>query len=139
MRLLSCLVMMLWVCPVIGETTASAPNNIEILRTALEQRATTRWDALIRKDFAAAYSLTSPGYRKLYSLDAFKGKFGGKTDWRRIEIVDVAFKGDDAATVGINLHFVYYQAQSEQALDMTTYVQESWVREDDQWWYLVRE
>lgn len=139
MRLLSCLVMMLWVFPVIGETTASAPNNIEILRTALEQRATTRWDALIRKDFATAYSLTSPGYRKLYSLDAFKGKFGGKTAWRRIEIVDVAFKGDDAATVGINLHFVYYQAQSEQALDMTTYVQESWVREDDQWWYLVRE
>jgi hypothetical protein len=73
----------------------------------------------------------------LFPLNAFKGKFGNKVAWRRIEVVDVDFKGDDAATIGINLYFVYYDVQTKKPLDMKTYVQEPWVHVDGQWWYLV--
>ena len=104
---------------------------------ALVQRVTARWDALIRKDFAAAYAYTSPAYRKLYSADVFKRNFGDKVAWHRVEVVGVDFQGDDAATVGINLFVVYHDAQSG-PLDMTTYVQEPWVRVDGQWWYLMK-
>jgi hypothetical protein len=139
-RLLSCLFAMWWMLAAVPSGADPAqPDAREVRPTALEQRVTAKWEALIRKDFAAAYALTSPAYRELYSLEAFKGRFGGKTAWRRIEVIDVAINDDDAATVGINLHFVYYPPQSDKALDMTTYFQESWVRVDGQWWHLVRE
>ena len=118
----------------------SGQDTVAARRTMLEQRVTARWDALIRKDFAAAYSLTSPAYRSLFSLDAFRRNFTvGKVVWRRIEVVDVDFKGDDAAMVGINIHFVYYQAQGGKDIEMTTYTREPWVQVDGQWWYLMKE
>lgn len=152
---LLCLIIILLACPVMADTGAAvaptapaetpavaAPEQDAVAkrRVALEQRINAKWDALIRRDFAAAYSLTSPAYRSLSSLDDFKRKFAvGRVVWRRIEVVDVDFKGDDAAVVGINVHFVYYQAQPEKTVEMTTYVQESWVQVDGQWWFLMKE
>lgn len=123
-----------------ADVVQAAPTTeaVQAQRALLEQRVTAKWDALIRKDFATAYSFTSPSYRKLFSLDAFRSSFGNKVAWRRVEVVDVEFKGDDAATVGINIHFVYHQPQTEKPLDMQTYVQEPWVFVDGQWWYLVK-
>ena len=120
---------------------APAPAPMDEARRAqwavLQQRVDARWDALIKKDFATAYTYTSPAYRKLYSEDAFKRNFGGSVAWRRIEVVGVDFQGDDAATVGINLFIVYHDAQSG-PLEMTTYVREPWVRVEGQWWYLMK-
>jgi hypothetical protein len=120
-------------------SSSSTADSVETRQAALKQRVMDRWDALIRKDFAAAYAFASPGYRKLFSLGAFKGKFGSKASWRRVEVVKVDFKGDDAATVGITLHFAHYPPQADKALDMKTYVNESWVFVDGQWWYLVQD
>ena len=107
-------------------------------RVALEQRVIARWDALIHRDFATAYSFTSPGYRKLYSLDIFKSGFGNKVAWQRIEVVDIEFKGSDAAVVGVNIHATYDSLQTQKTIDMQSYVHESWVLVDGQWWYLVK-
>lgn len=140
------------VAPTTGEAAQTAPATealpvapavpateaIQTRRAVLTQRVAAKWDALIRKDFSTAYSFTSPGYRKLFSLDTFKSSFGHKVTWRRVEVVDVDFKGDDAATVGINIHVVYYPPQAERAIDMQSYVHESWVLVDGQWWYLVK-
>ena len=115
---------------------AAAP---EVRQAALKQRATAWWDALIRKDFSTAYSLTSPGYRKLYSLDAFKSKFDKGSDWRRAEVLNVDFKNEDSAMVGIKMYFVYHQPQTGKALDMQNYIQEPWIFMDGQWWYLVKD
>lgn len=152
MHPLCCLIMILLAFPVAADTDVAAapaaipvpansgPDSVEKRRAALEQRVTAKWDALIRKDFASAYSLTSPAYRNLFSLEAFNRQFTvGRVDWRRIEVVDVDFKGDDAAVVGINIHFVYHQPQAENAIEMKTYTQEPWVRVDGQWWYVVKD
>ncbi len=148
MYLSGCLVMALLMYPAMSAQAAPTSGVVQAAavteavpaqRTALEQRVVAWWDALIRQDFATAYSFTSPGYRRSYSLDAFKGRFDKKSGWRRVEVVDVEFKRDDAATVGINMHFVYHQPQTEKALDMQTYIQESWVFVDGQWWYLVKD
>ena len=151
MHLLRYLVMMVLVCPAMADTTAPAsPAEVTVpaiagqdavseRRAALEQRVIAKWDALIKNDFATAYTFTSPAYRQRFSLEAFKGQFStGRVVWRRIEVVDVDFKGDDAAMVGINIHFVYHQAQTAGAIDMANYVQEPWVRVDGQWWYLAK-
>jgi hypothetical protein len=123
-----------------AETVQPAPaaETMQAQREVLEKRVADKWDALIRKDFATAYSFTSPGYRKLYSLETFRSGFGNKVVWRRVEVVDVDFKGNDAATVGINIHFVYHPPQAERAHDLQTYFQEPWVLVDGQWWYLAK-
>lgn len=119
---------------------ASGQDIVSERRKALEQRVTAKWDALIRHDFDAAYSFTSPAYRQQFSLDVFKRQFAtGRVVWKRIEVVDIEFKGNDAAKVGINIHLVYYPAQAEKAIDMSPYVQEPWVWVDGQWWYLAKE
>lgn len=119
---------------------SSTSESVETRQAALKQRVMDKWDALIRHDFAAAYALTSPAYRQQFSLGAFKRQFAtGKIVWQRVEVADVDFKGDDAAKVGIKIHFVYYPPQAEKAINMANYVQESWVRSDGQWWYLAKE
>ena len=152
MRIVYCLIMISLVYPAMADTEAPAAqaetparitseqDAVAARRAVLEQRVMAKWDALIRKDFATAYSFTSPAYRKLYSLDAFRRNFAiGKVVWRRIEVVDAGFKGEDAAMVGINIHFVYYQAPTGKDVEMTTYTQEPWVQVDGQWWYLMKE
>jgi hypothetical protein len=140
--------MLLLAYPVMADTSAPATEAapgipateaVQAQRKVLEQRVAAKWDALIRKDFETAYSFTSPGYRQLYSLNVFKSGFGNKVAWQRVEVVNVDFKGDDAATVGIKIHFVYHQPQAEQALNMQSYVKEPWVLVDGQWWYLVKD
>ncbi len=136
---------MLLACPAMAGAPAptteavQASPSAEARRAVLKQRATAWWDALIRQDFTAAYSFTSPGYRKTYSLDAFKGRFDKKSNWRRAEVLNIDFKSDDSAIVGINMHFVYHQPQTGKALDMQNYIQEPWVFMDGQWWYLVKD
>jgi uncharacterized protein YchJ len=119
---------------------ASGQDAVSERRKALEQRVAAKWDAQIRHDFDAVYSFTSPAYRQQFARDVFKRQFAiGKIVWQRIEVMDVEFKGDDAAKVGINIYFVYYLPQAEKTIDMSNYVQESWVRSDGQWWYLAKE
>ncbi len=116
-----------------------AAEATQAQRTELEKRVAGKWEALVHKDFEAAYSFTSPSYRKLYSLNTFKGRFGGNVNWQRIEAVKIDFKGSDAAIVSFDLHFVYYPQQAEKPLSMKTHIQESWVRADGQWWYVVED
>ncbi|MCB1781959.1 MAG: hypothetical protein KDJ34_18105 [Candidatus Competibacteraceae bacterium] len=118
---------------------ALATEAVEAWQAVLKQRVMARWDALIRRDFEAAYSFTSPSYRALFPLNVFKSKFGNKVAWRRVEVVTIEPKGEDAATVGIDLHVGYHQPQSEQTLEMKTYIKEPWVRVDGQWWYVMKD
>lgn len=108
-------------------------------QAALKQRVTARWEALIHQDFATAYSFTTPEYRKIYSLRAFRGKFGNKVAWRRVEVINVKLKDDDSAAVKVRIHFEYFPPQATKAFEMKTEAQESWVRKDGQWWYLVQD
>lgn len=118
---------------------SSVADTAEKRREILQKRVTARWDALIRKDFAAAYSFNSPAYRTLYSKERFQSSFGNKVNWKRVEVVKVDFKGEDAATVGINLYIVYNALQMGKPIDMKTYVEEPWVYVDGQWWYLMKD
>jgi len=142
---------MLLVYPAVADTLAPIAGTVQTAtemapaeavsaqRAALEQRVASRWAALIRRDFETAYSFTSPEYRRLFSLKDFMSSFGSKVGWQRVEVVDINIKGGDAAAVGVNLYFVYYDAQTKKPLDMKTYVQESWVLVDGQWWYVVKD
>lgn len=160
MYLLRCLIVSLCMCPVIcaatpdsgvaaiakpmaalegSVTSTPTAGAVETQLAVLKQRVMAKWDALIQKDFASAYAFTSPGYRQSFPLQSFKGRFGNQLSWQRVEVAKVDFKGEDAATIGIYVHFRYYPPQAEKALDMKTFVEESWVLVDGQWWYLVQD
>jgi len=127
--------------PVQQETRdAGTVKETPAQRAALEQRVIAKWETLVRRDFTATYAFTSPAYRSAFSLEAFRRKFGnGKVVWKRVEVVSVDFKGDDAAIVGIKIHIVYHDSQSQRSIDMATNAQESWVYADGQWWYVVED
>ncbi len=118
------------------------PLTTEVTQTQqalLAQRVTARWDALIRRDFETAYSFNSPNYRELFPLNVFKSQFGDGAAWRRVEVVKVELKGEDAAMVGINLYFGYHHLSAEKPeMEIKTYVQEPWVSVDGQWWYVMK-
>lgn len=126
-----------------AESASSAAQEVSAANTerqeALKKRVAARWEALIRRDFAAAYEFNSPAYRKAFSLNDFKMKFGdGKVAWKRVDVVAAELKGDDTATVDIKIHITYANPHSQKPVDMATSYQESWVYTDDQWWYLVK-
>lgn len=125
------------------EAVPAAAQEVNAANTerqeALKKRVAARWEALIRRDFAAAYEFNSPAYRKAFSLNDFKMKFGdGKVAWKRVDVLAVEPNGDDAATVGINIHITYANPHSQKPIDMATHHQEPWVYTDGQWWYLVK-
>lgn len=53
---------------------------------SVRQRAAQRANAFVKGDFAGSYALTAPSYRKLRSLDAYKGSFGQGGTWEKAEI-----------------------------------------------------
>lgn len=149
-RFLRCLVIALAMLPVIAAGASSpqagdagdagAANESSVQSAVIKKRVVARWDALIRKDFAAAYEFASPAYRSTFSLDAFKRNFAlGRVAWRRVDVASVDFKGDDAAEVGVRIYFLYHQPQVGGPVEMSTTIRESWVRVGEQWWYLVKE
>lgn len=107
-------------------------------RLALEQRVLAKWDALIRKDFATAYQFTSPNYRELFSLLAFKRNFSvGKVEWQKVEVEGINFNNNDTATVNIKIYIIFHQTETGRDLPMSSNSKESWIKVNEQWWYVM--
>lgn len=104
---------------------------------SLEARVVGRWDALIAKDFAAAYMFASPSYRQVFSPQQFAGRFvGGRVKWQRVEVTSIEPAGEDAARVDVRVYYRFFQPDTEQVFDMQTMAFESWVRSDGEWWFV---
>lgn len=121
------------------QENGGATLEMDARRAVLEQRVNAQWEALIRRDFPAAYTFTSPAYREAFSLEAYRRNFGtnARVAWRRIEVTSVNFTSEETATVGIKIYFVYHDPQSQAPIEMSTYVQESWILAEGKWWRLV--
>lgn len=103
---------------------------------ALEVRAAERWDALIQGDFHAAYRYASPAYRELYTPQQFAARFGRQVLWEKVDVGPIEPLTEDAARVGITIHFRYHQTESGQTLETSTFVRESWILVDGEWWHV---
>ncbi|MBL0039168.1 MAG: hypothetical protein IPP36_12025 [Nitrosomonadales bacterium] len=57
------------------------------------QRAAARWEALMQKDFAKAYSYLSPGTRDVMSLDLYRAKIRGGI-WKKANVDTVSCEQD---------------------------------------------
>ncbi len=102
----------------------------------VEDRATQRWQLLIRRDFSAAYQYLSPGSRETTPENIYVGKFGGATQWLEAKQVSSDCVEDLCRiTMAVNyrIHHKYYP----KGIENTRKFKEKWVRSDGQWWYLL--
>ena len=112
--------------------TMSVPVDRE---QALRQRVQGRWEALIRKDWAAAYLFEAPVFRAAYSLEQYQRNFGKDLVWE-VAIVDrVVFEGDEVATVYVNVQYQMAKLIAGEVHGFSSLVTEKWIRSDDQWWH----
>lgn len=116
----------------------SDPGKGEVVGLdVLMQRAQDRWGAMIDRNFYRAYEYCSPAYRALFSPKQFAAKFGStKLEWESVTVDAIKKEGDAAAKVDIKLFAKAYVPDIEQPLPVSTVFSESWVRSEDQWWYV---
>lgn len=121
-----------------GGAVPSEPGKGEVVAVeVLRQRAQDRWGAMIDRNFHRAYEYCSPAYRALFSPKQFAAKFGlTKLAWESVTVHTIHKESDVAAKVEIQLFAKAYVPDTEQSLPVSTIFSESWVRSEDQWWYV---
>jgi len=114
-------------CATTGSLTADSPAQVK--QDAVKARAQARWDALIRQDFDAAYQYLSPAFRDTTSLAAWKSRFR-PVGWRKAEVDSVACEGE---VCEVTLRLTY---DARQMTGIVTPIQEKWVMQKGQFWYV---
>ncbi len=120
----------------VGSTasTASVQDNASANtpQGQIRQRSTEFWQARQRNDVAAAYSYTSPSYRKVHDQEFFRVHYSGIPVVVSREIVDVQC---DAALQRCILQNKYMVSPPMMGGGMVpVYDKEIWLQEDGQWW-----
>jgi len=111
-----------------GKAATSSP---EARRKAVETRVQARWDALIKGDLQASYGYLSPASRESLTFDQYQ-KVTRKEGFReaRIESIDC-----DADACRVKLWITYDHRLMK---GVTTPLDETWVFDKGQAWYVYR-
>ena len=104
---------------------------------AIQQRAQDRWDALLAKDYATAYSYLSPGYRSSVSVTDYEINVRA----RRVQYVSAEYRShrceEAACTVEIMVGYkVDRPLTGLPEWKGSSMVEERWVFTDGKWWFL---
>jgi hypothetical protein len=110
-----------------GSGTGSADG----VRDLVTKRVHARWDALIKGDLDAAYAFESPGSKQAMTLQRFK-RITRKEGFRSATIDKMDC---DAVHCDVRLTVVY---DVDKVKGLRTFVDEAWVVENGQAWYVDR-
>ncbi|MDR2153686.1 MAG: DUF4864 domain-containing protein [Burkholderiaceae bacterium] len=99
----------------------------------VRERAQARWAALLKGDFEHAWSYTQPGFRALIKQNDYRHRFGGGARWKEVQVHNVTCEAE-RCTVSLNMS-VITMIPSFHNKEITTSMDETWVREDGQWWF----
>ncbi len=108
---------------------ASTPANPEAVVLA---RATENWKALVGGNFDRAYQFTPPSYRAVTSLDDYKKGFGLAVKWTAAEPLSVKCATADKCVALVKIAAKLPLARN--APPVVNHVEQTWIREDGQWW-----
>ena len=112
-----------------GVFTADSPA--EQKSAVVRERAQARWQALIKDDIETAYGYLSPTTRDVVSLEQYKKKVARGT-FRDAKIESVAC---EAELCKVKLTLTYDHARLKV---MVTPLEETWIIERGQFWYVLR-
>jgi hypothetical protein len=121
----------------IGGCGTMPPSSISIdlpdeqKSAIVRERAEARWQALINDDIATAYGYLSPATRAVVSLDQYKTKVARGT-FRKVKIETIECKAE-LCKVSLMLTF-----DRPRMKGMMSPVDETWIIEQGQLWYVYR-
>jgi hypothetical protein len=101
----------------------------------VKERAQQRWQALIGSDFAKAYAYTAPSYRALVSADTYRKGFGSG-GWVSADVQSVNCD-TDKCTVRLKIDMKPPMG-TRFGSTIGSYVDETWILEDRQWWLFLK-
>ena len=96
--------------------------------------AQSRWDALRRMDFEAAYNLMSPASRPMVTLEGFRST-SGKVAWKAAQVRKVECSADDLCTVQVDARYSY-RLRLGKEVENDHVVTETWRNIAGGWWYV---
>ncbi|MGH8557139.1 MAG: hypothetical protein ACRESZ_06685 [Methylococcales bacterium] len=110
------------------------PESAE--KEALKSRVQPLWDAMIANDFDKVYEFTTPSYRRTYSKAHFFAQYGSQITRESITVLDIVFQNPERSTakVTLNLSFSTQGFSASDVFRNTVYVEETWIKDEDQWW-----
>ncbi|MFC5500513.1 hypothetical protein ACFPOE_23425 [Caenimonas terrae] len=110
-------------------TKPSGPEQV------VRERATQQWQARIAGDLDKSYGFTTPSYRGGTSLETFKKGFGSAVVVKSAEVATVVCETTDKCVVNAKVVAQPNLLLGRRAVPpFTTYIDETWLREDGQWW-----
>ncbi|MDA8448137.1 hypothetical protein M5C97_21120 [Acidovorax sp. NCPPB 3859] len=99
---------------------------------AVKERAEAYWKARMAGQYEKSYALTPPSYRKVFTKEQFAQQFGTAASVTAIEVTTVECQPEKCVAklkltakpmiIGVKLNSI------------DTYIDETWVKEDGQWW-----
>ncbi len=111
-------------------STGAGPDAEQQVR----QRATERWQALVKGEFTRAYSYNTPGYRAVVSADTYRSRFGTAVTWLGSEVVTLRCPETTRCEARLRIEFKPLLS-SKFGDKIFTHVDETWLFEDGQWWF----
>lgn len=109
------------------------PDKYADAQSIVAKKAQSRWDALIKGDLAAAYEYLSPGSRSVMSLEQYKAKIRTGL-WKKVKVDSVACEKDRCNVVLI----VEYSYPKYGIESISSRIEETWLQEDDDWWFVQK-
>jgi uncharacterized protein YceK len=115
--------------------TGGCAATVSASRPAKEivgERAQARWDALVRRDWSAAYGYLTPAYRAVVSAERYGNQFAGPMQWQSAKVQGVECEQTRCiATVEISFRLLLPGHLDRVS---ATFVEETWLLEDGQWY-----
>jgi hypothetical protein len=119
-------------CASVPEHSAAPVDKQQLVA----RMAQSRWDALLKKDFAAAYNLVSPASRTVVTLQDFQRKSSMVT-WKAASVRKVECSADDLCAVQMDVKYVYrLRIGNGKDVEGSQILAETWRNTAGDWWYV---
>ncbi len=119
-------------CASVPEQSAAPLDKQEVVA----RMAQSRWDALRKGDFEAAYKLLSPASRSLVTLEEFKRRLGLVT-WKAANVRKVECSADDLCAVQMEVRYSYTLRNVPRTVENDQAFAETWRNTAGGWWYVL--
>lgn len=103
----------------------------------VRQRATERWQALVKGEFIRAYEYNTPGFKAVVTPDGFRNRFGGAVVWVSAEVVRVTCEDANKCVATIKLAFKpSLSIRTKEPL--INHFDETWLLDKGKWWFFQK-
>ena len=115
-----------------GPAAVSSDASPDAKVAAVTKRAQARWDALLKGDVQAAYAFLSPASRAVTSLERYQSRTN-PTNYRSVKLEKASC---EAETCRLRFWLTFDHRVMK---GVETPIEETWVIENGQPWYVYRE